>query len=66
MLKYFFHLIDLFFEELNNVKNSIKGYTNFVRHEIYEYWLDNFEIKIHKERYKRLKKFINSKNYTVT
>ena len=55
-----------FFEELNNVKNSIKGYTNFVRHEIYEYWLDNFEIKIHKERYKRLKKFINSKNYTVT
>ena len=55
-----------FFEELNNVKNSIKGYTNFVRHEIYEYWLDNFEMKIHKKRYKRLKKFFNSKNYTVT
>ena len=54
-----------FFDDLNKVKKDTKGYNNFFREKIYNYWLNNFEFIGHKKKYINIKKFINSNEYVM-
>ena len=55
-----------FFNDLNKVKYSVKGYNNLTRIELYKYWIDNFDPKLHKAIYENIKEFVNSEKYVLT
>ncbi len=55
-----------FFNDLNKVKYSIKGYKNLNGIRLYKYWIDNFDPKLHKARYENIKEFVNSEKYVLT
>ncbi len=54
-----------FFNDLNKVKHAVGGFRNFCRMELYKYWISNFNMKMHKDKYIKIKKFINSKDYIL-
>jgi hypothetical protein len=54
-----------FFNDLNKVKYGIKGFKNFTSFEFYKYWIENFDLKAHKEKYQKIEKFVDSKNYVL-
>lgn len=62
-MKYNYFNNGWFFNDLNKVKNSVNGYHNLVKLELYDYWMRNFDSKIHNDKYKELEKFFKSKNY---
>ena len=55
-----------FFQDLNKVKKSLNGYQNFFRNNVYEYWIQNFNLVKHRKFYEKIKKFIESKNFILT
>ena len=55
-----------FFHDLNKVKKSLNGYQNFFRINMYEYWIQNFNLNKHKKFYSKIKKFIESKHFILT
>jgi hypothetical protein len=64
-MKYEYFNNKWFFDDLNKVKKDIKGYNNFFREEIYNYWINNFDLVEHKKKYSKIKKFINSSDYLM-
>ena len=54
-----------FFQDLNKAKNSLNGYQNFFRINMYEYWIQNFNLVKHKKFCEKIKKFIESKNFIL-
>ena len=54
-----------FFNDLNKVKYSINGYINFTRLNMYQYWVNNFDINLHDLKYNSIKKFVDSGNYIL-
>ena len=40
-----------FFNDLNKVKHAVGGFRNFCRMELYKYWISNFNMKMHKDKY---------------
>ena len=64
-MKYQYFNNNWFFNDLNVIKNSVKGFQNVVKYEMYEYWLNNFDLNNHKKKYLEIKKFIDSKEYVL-
>ena len=54
-----------FFNDLNKVKYSINGYINFTRLNMYQYWVNNFDINLHDLKYNSIKKFVDSRKYIL-
>jgi len=64
-MKYAYHNERWFFNDINKVKKSIKGYKNFFTDLMYKYWLEEFQFEDHMKRYKKIKKFIYSNKYVL-
>ena len=64
-MKYAYYNERWFFNDINKVKNSLNGYKNFFRDEMYQHWIKNFDLEEHFKIYKKVKKFIYSKKYIL-
>ncbi len=64
-MKYIYYNNKWFFNDINDVKNSIHGYKNFFTDSMYQYWIKNFDLKKHLKLYQKVKKFIYSYQYIL-
>ena len=64
-MKYVYYNEKWFFNDINNVKDSLNGYKNFFTVEMYQYWIKNFDLEEHLKLYKKVKKFIYSNEYIL-